>query len=52
MEIIKELNDLSNRLETACESESWSYVEEINEELNELIYRMSDGDLLHMNFEE
>lgn len=52
MEILKELNYISNQLQEAIESEDWTSVDEMTEQVNELIYRLSDGDLLHVGFED
>ena len=52
MKIIEELNGLSNKLEQAFENENWNSVDEVYEEINELIYRLSDGDLLESIFDE
>jgi len=52
MKIIEELNELSNKLESAFETENWNSVDGVRDEINELIYRLSDGDLLEPIYED
>ena len=52
MKIIEELNDLTNKLEIAAENESWNSVDEVYDDLTELIYRLSDGDLFQLSFDD